>query len=496
MRVQLEYRRRADVGDPVQDRGWTRVDLAPDTEQVTLPIEWQVDETYEVRGRDVLDDGRFSEWKLQEYTVTLDDRPVILPVEVLAVSKDQCLVWAHPTAPPDLAGYRVSHLQGHLEIEASAEPAHEGLVAGPPVPLCFLPKGQRTYFVTPVAKDGREGVPAPIVTELAAFEDPLEREDFRDPLAEDFTAVTVEQGTVVPGAPTDTIEADAAGTLFWPDGEEGLPFWHDALGMAPETFWDELFLECRVLATVTPAAPDLQTVQRLTAVVAATPIGWRLAYRVDDRPFWDDEDSERFWDADNDSTFWPPFEDADPFWWMGNAEVFWETDPDGLFWGDSTWRRWTGFIANPTRQQYEIRLTMHGGFRQGLLTALSFLMTSTPEVHELLSETPGEGLVPKGRQNGTIDPAWLPGGLLEAGGRTERGALAVAATPGPTTVTFTSAFAAPPTVLVGIEDVGGDEFAWQFTAGGPTRTGFSVRVYDAAGVEEFTGRIHWLAVGA
>ena len=75
----------------------------------------------------------------------------------------------------------------------------------------------------------------------------------------------------------------------------------------------------------------------------------------------------------------------------------------------------------------------------------------------------------------------------------DEGSIAVAASAGPTVVTFATPFSVAPKVTCGVLDAAGAEVI--ALASSVTKTGCTIRAYEATGGEVFTGTIHWMAMG-
>lgn len=355
----VRYRRSdADAAAP-----WTSAPLAPsDAEGLEVEgLERGV--AYDLRVAFVDENGVVSqEQVLTEQLVEVEPRDVPAPQGLIAIDED-CLTWSHPLQRDRLAGFEIRTAAGDHRHWASAEPAHEGLVAGPPFLLCGQPGGTRTYLVRAVDVDGTPSEPAVTVVEL------------RDQ-APALPVVVWTRDYAALGYPGTRVGASVSGTalladtdsknrfwppagdeveLFWPPDHE--PFWKgDA-----EPFWPVVRQGVRFWAPdggalfwatpympVTYLAADLDVpmhainagAARLTIEVASDETGWRLEYREHTAPFWPEDPKAQFWPED-DALFWPI--DAAP------------------------WKVWPGAITALRAGRIQLRWTAPGGARRAAL---------------------------------------------------------------------------------------------------------------------------------
>lgn len=486
--VEARYRRLED-GAPGP---WAVAPRVPDGADVDIP-NLTPGHVYEVQARRVNDaSGESSPWvPMGTHEITYGAPPPEAVTDLRVVC-GKALTWA-----PSLGGedrglrFRILHAPGVYEhyqdmVNASAEDG-----SPPPFDLCLVPKGPRTICVLPVDAEGQEGEPRYLLVDRGPFADPEAVDGRTEEYAPAWNAsnLTITNGSILNDEVVqDTFSATAMDNPFYIGGGDA-PFYR---GDPSHAFYCETWKEMTVLVEYLSGSENGDYDPLVDgAVLTLDPVvdageNWRAEYRPrvgvfyiggPEAPFYRGSSmSSKFWHGvDGASRFYGAA--ADPFYVGGDLDPFWDMAP---------WLPWPGRLGGLRPSSLDIRLVFPASPIRATLHSFA--------TRETLPARPGTDVAALGGA-GQVDAAVLPGGLLPAGERVERGVAAVTATPGPTSVTFGTAFLAPPTVLVGLEDQGGDEFAWQFTLGGPSKSGFSVRVYDAAGAEVFTGKIHWQAQG-
>ena len=300
--------------------------------------------SYDVRLRALTREGVASEWTtLSALLVTGKLTP---PPDVTGLLISQSDIrWDYPDPPRDHAGFLLRHQAGQNTAWESAIPAHAGVWSAPPFPLDALPQGARTILVKAVDTAGIESNKAAVA--FAELGDPL----FENLVFSQNYGAMGYPGTLTGGAVVgQTIQANTLG-VFW-QGDDTTLFWQ---GSSAAVFWDAEYDQIIYSFSVTPDA-DLvgdQSTLAVDAVVIGQ--GYSLEFRtLGDAGFWAADDSLQFWGA--------------------GAASFWDEAA-----GD--WKPWPGELTRSARQQYEFRLSVSGGFPQGVVQSVTVTI-DVPDIIE------------------------------------------------------------------------------------------------------------------
>ncbi|MGH6937920.1 host specificity factor TipJ family phage tail protein [Hypericibacter sp.] len=250
--------------------------------------------------------------------------------------------WSYPIVPPDMAGYVIRANPGNNRDWEPAQELHPGVWSLTRFPLGALTTGSWTILVKAIDVAGNVSVnAAALVIGLGDVKtDNLVR-------TIDFGALgwpgVITNGFTIGGF----LQASDGGDLFWP-ASDAAPFWQpdDAAD-----FWVANWLPLTYVATVIPDSQEVPAALRLISDVQGS--NWTIEYRPSgsQEPFWHD-DSTLFWSADGDS-FWPDGPSYLP--WPGELPI--------------------------SAQNYEIRVSIAGGSKQGQLSALRALI-DMPDIEE------------------------------------------------------------------------------------------------------------------
>lgn len=120
-----------------------------------------------------------------------------------------CLKWRAPGVAPAVVGYLARYVLGEHEDWELMTPAHEGLWAAPPLPLCSIPQGIVTFGIVAVGQDGVQSAPGFATFDRGALDD----RDAVTHLEVDHDALgwpgDVVSGTVAGGEVRGDLDADA-----------------------------------------------------------------------------------------------------------------------------------------------------------------------------------------------------------------------------------------------------------------------------------------------
>lgn len=394
-RYQVEYRN-TPAAEPDESAdvvlSWMRCDRMWLESESDITIEGlDVGRTYDVRIRLIDDEtGAESPWSLWPgVVIERDGRAPPAPTQV-RTTKDNCLTWEMPMEVLNLRGFRVRHATGADECWERAEPAHEGLVDGPPFVLCRVPKGRRSFMVKAVTWDGWESEsPAVLIADRGPVDDKAEFD------VGETSQITF-PGTIAGGAASggvlvaDSIGGDVGsqpmfgvGVEPWipvdgaspmipldPEAEMFAPVWGGHTEWISRRGTDTLFgttayrwMEYVWTHTVATGQDGPRAVMSVDVAVVATTYGhempWRLQYR---RP---------------SSALWIPI---DPWGEMiptsGSAEML----PTESM---REWRPWPGRLLGVEAGAYEFRLLVPGGHQRARVTRLSVSVSSEPRVRHV-----------------------------------------------------------------------------------------------------------------
>lgn len=383
IQYEVSYRRVDQVDD--DEAPWTempRISAAAEGVQLTGLVDGA---TYQIRLRRVNEAGDVTGWSYQRLTLTPPVRE-LLPPEGIALTDDNCLTWKTPPMELATAGYEIRHAPGDERSWESMEPAHEGLWQSPPLPLCGIPGGERTFAVRTVDTDGNASSPAIIITTPRPLDDQLEHVmmSFEDSGAS-------WPGTIVGGSSAGAVVAspaepllwqtsvghavdlwdDSPGALLWPPGADlwprrpggDAPLWDPAPSAG---LWGPYYRAATYVRTFeVPSSVGSGAAGRgrLTLDVEASPAGWRVEYRRQRVLLWPDPSvpGQPLWDTDPDADLWP-------------------TSPE-------PWLPWPGKEDRVGSGLYELRVTLRSGGVAGRLERLGVKVTA-PEISERITNLP------------------------------------------------------------------------------------------------------------
>jgi hypothetical protein len=379
---EVEYRRTADIEDGQPE--WRRHALTWPESATTIDVPGlEIGNAYELRARLVDDEtGEQSDWfSWPGVTVERNSGAPVAPASV-RITKNDCLTWEMPHEVADLRGFLVRHAPGGHEGWERAEPAHEGICDAPPLTLCRVPKGIRTFLVRAVDWDGNESAETIVIVDRGPIDDQAEFRDLRrvDESALGFTGeiqgataggatlTTAVSGGTVPFfadgvEPMFSINADTP--LFSPDPEAPLfgLMWGGAARCfnrnGAGNFSGTLYSWIEYVWSFTVHCGEEGPRSTLTADVTCTGEGWRLEYRL------------------NEPEPWFPLNPHDP--------LFSTTGSDPMFTSQSPkpWRPWPGRLNPVAVGKYEFRLMVPGGFESAVVSALAVTVSSEARVRHV-----------------------------------------------------------------------------------------------------------------
>lgn len=456
---------------------------------------------YEVRARRVNDrTGEATGWSPQGVHEVGYALPPALPVTGLRVVCGESLVWHPPYraegADPSGLRFRVLHAPGDHRNPGDMVPATDDWPAGAPFDLCLVPKGARTLCVVPVDDEGQEGEAAYVLTDRGPFDDGEPVEGRETALEPTWGAATLTNCTVGSQSARQDAASGAAATSPFYIGRGHDPFYRGTDGAS--SFYAVSYLEMTIEVPYYsgPLSGDynLRTDHGVltTGVTFSPPTGapvnWRMEYRRNEGRFYVGVGADPFYIGTGPSKFRQGLDGGSPFYGDG-GDAFYDGDGEEPFYKVASWRPWPGRLRGTSPSRMDFRLVVPASTRRAIVSNMGIRET----LPERAAEARTGGLVPRAGGDGRIASSWLPGGLLPTGERVERGTAYSAATPGPTVVTFGTAFLEPPTVTLTLQNADGDEFVPMLDS--VTTTGFRMRFFDAAGAEVYTGRLQWVAQG-
>jgi hypothetical protein len=362
------------------DAPWRRVRIPGDNEELRLGKAEgiEIGRMYDLRVRLATDDGDFTDWKLiSSIIVRPRRRTVPAPVDLGPVNCNS-ITWKMPEESRNLAGFEIRTAPDDHRHFDSAEPAHQGVVPGPPFQFCTVPGGLRSYLVRAVDVVGNVSEPTIIVAQLKdlspAEQVVLHEEDFG---ASSFPG-TIVGGSVGGGAiaggldPDDLFwgEDDVADAGLFYDGPDTSYFWDGpdsggfwpVTGMLPsfwgnddsQVFWQQRYLPLSYTATLSLDPSKLAPGAVLGLAPDVDGRGWRIEHRIESDLFWGEDDSSVFWVGDD-------------------ADVFWLID-------DAPWKPWPGQLA-AQGGAIDVRITVPSDVEQPKINAL-VATSSAPTVEE------------------------------------------------------------------------------------------------------------------
>lgn len=381
-RYQVEYRVTPTLTTDEVAQDWKRWTESPEEGTGSIAVDGlDLGESYDIRTR-LVDDvtGATSDWVTERAVEVEKDSGVPPTPADIRTTKGDCITWEMPMEVLDLRGFLVRHAPGVHEGWGRAEPAHEGIIDGPPFVLCRVPKGLRTLMVRAIDWDCNESAEASIVVDRGSINDQAEFVDIRtrDESALNFSGLlfgspaTAHLAASVIASPpmfTDGIEPmfsiDPYTPLFSTDpnaalfggiwgGESRMFCRNGSIGLFGTVYqWIEYVWSY----TVDPG--DCGPRATLTINADITAEGWRLEYRV------------------NNPLPWIPENPFDP--------MFSATGADPMFPAQAVkpWRPWPGRLTPLQCGQYDFRLIVPGGHEQSIVTSLSIAVSSEARVRHV-----------------------------------------------------------------------------------------------------------------
>jgi hypothetical protein len=366
--IQLQFRRV--VEDGFQPPEWSSPrEITPGEE---LVIDNLTDgDQYEVRVRELYDDGSYSDWTLSDpVTAAIGARPGTddaetppPPAQNLRVEADGCLFWDHPEAPlagREIIGYEVRQASEDYRNHDAAVDASPGLVAAPPLDLCGVPRGVRTLSVVAVYKSGERSEPAYLPVDRGAHDEAkevsIETHNEHTGWSGTKTNFTLSAGTLVQDASTAFFGADYE-PFFGTDANE---FFANRVAEAVYQF--------SITPTSDPAGVDDGRILTIAPTVTSAP-GWRLEYRRDDSRFFG-PDADPFF-GDDAADFFDGTSADTGFFGADTAEFF--GDDTAPFFEDIQWRPWPGSLTIRAIETITARVVLPAGARTaGTLSTLTW----------------------------------------------------------------------------------------------------------------------------
>jgi hypothetical protein len=383
MRVyEIEYRPTASADEEPAE--WRRmVERPPESSTGIVIPDLVIGIQYDVRTRLVdLETGAESPWfSWPPVEVERPDGTPPAPTSV-RTTKNDCLTWEMPHEVADLRGFIVRHAPGGHEGWERAEPAHEGIVEAPPLTLCRVPKGIRTFLVRAVDWDGNESEETILIVDRGPIDDQAEFRDIRrvDESALGFTGSI--QGATAGGA---TLTASALGGTapLWaaqiepmfsvdgdtpvfgsdPDGPLFGQIWLDAARAfarnGAASLFGTYYQWIEYVWSVTVHCGEEGPRSTLTVDASVSAEGWRIEYRL---------------------------HEPDPCWPINPHDAMFSATPsDPIFTTQSPkpWRPWPGRLNPVAVGQYDFRLIVPGGYEAAVVSGLAVTISSEARVRHV-----------------------------------------------------------------------------------------------------------------
>lgn len=396
---QVEWRDHVSEDAPAEEqRPWQRKEYEGDATLAEID-EVEFFGTYDVRLRFVDDLGRFSEW--QPFDPVFIEPELDTPLPQAESIRIECnnLMWGWRPAPGiGRVGWLVRHAYGLYLNWNDALPAHEGILFAPPLPLCRMPRGPRTFMVRAIDENGIMGPITYVPVQNGDF-------DYR----KEFTTETEAHagpsfpGTIVEGVVSGPNIVGAVLQTFW-TGDQRL-FWS---GDPTALYWRDRYGDVVYEVDFKPAVPSLGSLHDHVISLNPSVVGenWQVQYRYASQAFWTGNPKASFWHADL-ARMWIPESDAGPMWGEP-SDPFWTGIPTARYWEHYRFEQWPGRIDQLERGKFTMRVVVPGGRSQIQLKTLD---VSVSRDYITASELPlldAEGKVP----NSLLHTG--PGGGLDA----------------------------------------------------------------------------------
>lgn len=332
--------------------------------------------TVDYRVRHVDDHGTPSDW-VTRFARLLERPPEEEPPDPphrVRISKRDCLIWESVRHTRDIRGFLVRHCPWPFRDWERAEPAHEGLVKGPPFVLCRVPRGRRVFLVKTVDVVWRESAePTVVEIDRGSMDDHDERIIRQVDLAalnwpgdlQGGLRMGTIQGTQHPGVGDDTpcwlpelepaysVDTDFPG---WDHGDG--PAWSPLLGESARAWprnpaadpwaaaWHWIEYAFSVVVGACEGGPE--TVLTLDVVVSSD-APWRVEYR---RP-----ESDPAWSEN-------PFDPA----WGADIDPAWVTTP-------VAWGPWPGRLDHVEPGVHRFRVLVPAAFEQTEISEVTYTLS-------------------------------------------------------------------------------------------------------------------------
>ncbi len=459
--VQIQYRE--DV-DPGIDLPWTSVPDFAVTDTPPRFLVGHIGETFQVRLR-YFDDTRvrWSEWRYLDPVTIGYTNPPPAAIQNARIVCGENLVWDPPEGDqPGAPHYDVRTAPGFWRHFEDMVPVSGDWLPGSPMTLCGVPKGIRSFAITPIDDEGQRGDVAYLVADRGPYDDVEPVLGRTTSAAPGWTNGTITNGTVVGGLLKATGYSPQPA---WTD--DAAPAWQDDdTGAA----WPSMFQQMYYTVSYDPGTlngsyiPNADGGALTLSPTVLAGENWRCEWRPHDASAWTDNDTDPYWTHDS-SLAWHGVDNSSPVW-GNNADPFWGPDDFAQAWNQYPWRPWPGRLGSFPLQRMDFRVVTRAGPVRGILG--DFVIHESVPVGVIPGEDPG----PK-----TMD---LFGD-------------AQAVSPGPTRVTFSTPFLQPPNLAYSINTGSGVLRSVSITE--KTPRWFEFRLYDQDGTEKFDAILSWRAIG-